>query len=1462
MNLIIDIEEASKVAGFVSFVNYLDVPGSNKLTGLLTDEEVFVSSVALCIGAIIGLVVCESEHGAKLASSLVKIDYDLLLPRIFSIDDAINHQSYFDDELCLRKGDVQRVFLDAEHILEDTLYIGGQEHFYMETHSCMVIPSNDDKEIDLYVGTQNPSLTQELTAWVLGRDVSHVTCHVKRIGGAFGGKETRSIPPCLAAAVAAVKLARPVRLNLERCVDMSITGHRHPFKIKYKIAFNSEGQFLGLDIQMWSNAGCTLDLSKTVMEAAMLHMGNTYQFSNIKIHGRICKTHLPSNTAFRGFGGPQAMLACESIVEHVAAYLKCDPLAIRYLNLFKEGDTTHYGQILDQWNVPRILNELTKSSSSFEWYRPISLNELILLRHTYPGHQSTLVFGNTRVEFERRYNKMNNSRLISITYIKELQELKRTKDSLYIGAGVTFSHLKSKLMQWKDEDSFCQALLDQMKHFASTQIRNVASIGGNIITAAPDSDINPILEAAGAILELHRADNEKVRQTNLRDFFLGNRRVSIANNEILVAIHIPLKNSSNKYFLRSYKQARRRDDSKGIVSAAFNVELEKIDSIDNQWKIVAACFSFGGMASKTISAINTQQQLIGLPWTKQTINQAYELLIKEMSLDKLSSRGQYQYRQTLVQSFLFKFYSYVSTELRQSSIDSIDSYYHREVSHGQQTIPERPVTQKIVGSSLSHQSAYLHTTGEAIYIDDMPSHVNTLYAALVLSTQANARIKHIDIENASQVAGFVSFVNYTDVQGSNNLANFLSNEEIFVSSIAPCVGAVIGLVVCESEHAAKLASTLVKVEYDSLLPRIFSIDDAIIHQSYFNEEISAGKGDVDPVFLKAEHILEDTVYIGGQEHFYLEPNSFMVIPSNDDKEINLYFGTQDPSTAQESAAFVLGRNVNHITCHVKRIGGAFGGKATRPLPLCLATAVAAVKLGCPVRLNLDRSTDISITGHRHPFKIKYKVAFNNEGRFLGLDIQMWSNAGCTLDSSKYVMEHSMFHLGNSYEFPNLRIRGRVCKTHLPSNTAFRGFGGPQAMLACETIVEHVAAYLKCDPFDIRRINLFKEGDTTHYGQVLEQWNVPRILDELNKSSDFIQRQNNVEEFNQKNMYRKRGISMMPVKFGIGAPNEFYDQAGALVHVYKDGSVVISHGGVEMGQGLNTKMIAIAAEILSCGVDRIRISETATDKVHNATVTGGSVSSDRNGMAVKHACEQIRQRLDSLIVDKNVNISWKDLVKQAYFARLDLCARGFHPIPNLFDANFTKNQTKYSYFTQGAAVTEVELDVLTGDWHILRVDILMDVGISLNPHIDIGQIEGGFMQGIGLFTMEELIWGDEKLYKWIPSGKLFTCGVDTYKIPSFSDVPIDFRVSLLSDSLNPRAIYSSKGIGEPPVLLAASAFFALKHACQTYREQQGLSGYFTLHSPATVERLRMACVDEFTYRVCLNEHEALPPRGSF
>ncbi|CAF5005579.1 unnamed protein product, partial [Rotaria sp. Silwood1] len=714
----------------------------------------------------------------------------------------------------------------------------------------------------------------------------------------------------------------------------------------------------------------------------------------------------------------------------------------------------------------------------------------------------------------------------------------------------------------------------------------------------------------------------------------------------------------------------------------------------------------------------------------------------------------------------------------------------------------------------------------------MPSLINTLHAALVLSTQPNARIKHIDIEAASQVPGFVSFINHTDVPGSNKSASWTDDEEVFVSSIAQCIGAIIGVVVCESEESARLASNLVQIEYELLTPTILTIEDAIIHGSYFGNELCLRQGDIDKGFADAEHTLESTVWIGGQEHFYMETNCCMVIPSNDDKEVTLYLATQCPTTAQELTALALGQDVSRITCHVKRIGGSFGGKELRSIPPCIAIAVAAVKVGRPVRLNLERHIDMSITGHRHPFKVTYKVGFTNEGRFSGLDVQMWNNAGCSLDWPKFVMEKAVLHMCNSYQFHNVQVRGRVCKTHLPSNTAFRGFGNPQTILACETIVEHIAAYLKRDPFTIRHLNLFKEGDITHYGQKLEQWNIPQILDELSQSSDFIQRQLNVEEFNRTNRYRKRGITIMPAKHGIGFTVKFLHQAGALVHIYKDGSVVLTNGGVEMGQGLYTKMIAIAAEVLDCNVDRIRISETSTDKVPNMIPTVASITSDLNGMAIRHACEQIRERLNTfLVAENNVNISWEDLINRAYHARIDLCARGFYATPDVFDADFSQNRASFNYFTQGAAVSEVELDALTGDWHMLRVDILMDVGTPLNPQIDIGQIEGAFMQGVGLYTMEELIWGDKKKYKWIKPGELFSRGSDSYKIPSCSDVPLD----------------SSKGIGEPPILLGASVFFALKQACMAYREQQGFSDYFILHSPATVERLRMACADEFTHR---------------
>ncbi|CAF0786586.1 unnamed protein product [Adineta steineri] len=1212
--------------------------------------------------------------------------------------------------------------------------------------------------------------------------------------------------------------------------------------------------------------GIVMSLYGTVTSSNHPHSSLTMLDIEEAFDGNLCRCtgYRPILDAAKTFAKDLSQLPCkDSLKSSKPTTTTLDKCLSFVKKIDKEPHQIEFPDELRQ----HIAQSIFIKGSLIEWYRPVTLNELLQLRSTYPGSASKLIFGNTEVQIETKFKRLKYPRFISITHIEELQQLKRTPTSLVLGAGVTLTRLHEKLTEWNDQKldgGICQALTDQLKYFASTQIRNVASLGGNIVNASPISDVNPVLQAANALLELHRAEANSIRLVPLRDFFLSYRRVAMTDDEVLVNIHIPLPSASlsspsNRTFLRSYKQARRRDDDIGIVSSGLQVELEPIESTDKQqWRIVCAHFSFGGMGPTTILAKNTQQELIGQLWTKSTIDKACELAVKEMPLNDMTPGGQPEYRRTLVQSFLFKFYVYVCSELNKESVDSkelsIAHPYHRPVSHGQQIIPERPTSQKVVGTSLPHRSAYLQTTGEAKYIDDMPSLAHTLHAALVLATQPNARIKNIDLGAASKVPGFVSFVNHQDVPGDNMTGDVVHDEEVFVSSITPCVGAVIGIVLCETERAAHAAAHLVQIEYELLTPTIYTIDDAIQHQSYIGEERCLNQGDIEKALAEAENILEDTIVIGGQEHFYLETNCCMVIPSNDDKEITLYSSTQNPSKTQELTALALGCDVSHVQCHVKRMGGGFGGKESRSIAPCVALAVAAVKVGRPVRMNIERDVDMSITGQRHPFKIHYKVGFTNQGEFTALDIRLWSNAGCSFDLSMAVLERAMLHVDNTYRFQNVRVRGRLCKTHLPSNTAFRGFGGPQGLFGCETIVDHIATHLKLDPLVIRRLNMYREGDITHFKQPLERWNIPRLMDELLISSDFNQRQKSIEEYNKLHTYRKRGITILPTKFGIAFTAKFLNQAGALVHIYKDGSVLVSHGGTEMGQGLHTKMISVAAEALSCDVDRVRISETATDKVPNTSPTAASASSDLNGMAIRIACEEIRERLNKVAANYNTNLSWEDLIKKAYFSRISLSAQGFYATPEPLGADFANNEVHFNYFTQGAAVSEVELDTLTGDWHILRADILMDVGTSLNPQIDIGQIEGAFVQGYGLFTMEELIWGDQTQHKWTKPGALFTRGPGTYKIPSFNDVPLDMRVELLSDAPNPLAIYSSKAIGEPPLFLGASVFFALKNACMAYREQQGYTGYFPLNSPATVERLRMACTDEFTERACVQNHE--------
>jgi xanthine dehydrogenase/oxidase len=554
------------------------------------------------------------------------------------------------------------------------------------------------------------------------------------------------------------------------------------------------------------------------------------------------------------------------------------------------------------------------------------------------------------------------------------------------------------------------------------------------------------------------------------------------------------------------------------------------------------------------------------------------------------------------------------------------------------------------------------------------------------------------------------------------------------------------------------------------------------------------------------------------------------------------FTLQNPTSTQEWAAHALGVPSHRVVCKVKRLGGGFGGKETRSIGLTSAVAVAAQNLDRPVKCVMERYQDMMFSGQRHPFYARYRVGVEPNGRLNALDVEVYSNGGWSHDLSMAVMDRALFHVDNVYKIPHMRVRGRIAKTNMPSNTAFRGFGGPQGMMINEMIMDHVIRQLNLPAAPTRRLNMYAPtGDKTHFGQSIEPFNVPRIWSDLLCRAEVSKREADVAAFNAANRYRKRGLCVLPTKFSCSFTAKFLNQGGALVLVYHDGSILVTHGGTEMGQGLHTKMAQIAATAFGVPLDVVHIAETATDKVANTSATAASMSSDINGAAVVDACNQILPRL-APYRQKFPQASFAEIVKKAYFDRVNLCAQGFHSVPWTGGYDWTlplgTPQNPFAYFTHGVSVTEVEVDTLTGDHTVLRTDMMMDIGASLNPGVDVGQIEGAFMQGLGWCTLEELVFGDND-HPWVRPGHLFTQGPGSYKIPSFNDVPLDMRVYLLKDAPNPRAVHSSKAVGEPPLFMAASVFFAIKDAIAAAREENGLpQSWFQLHSPATSERIRM------------------------
>lgn len=1127
---------------------------------------------------------------------------------------------------------------------------------------------------------------------------------------------------------------------------------------------------------------------------------------------------------------------------------------------------------------PEVLQHVPDDACSIgdvaNWYRPVTLESLLKIKTELP--EAKIVAGNTEVGIEMRFKHAAYRDLVYVGWVPELAQVVVNDEAVSLGAGVSLATLMetcrvlsldgigARVSAASASTSPYAAIAEQLKWFAGPPIRNWGTIGGNIVTASPISDLNPLWIASRAVFMV-QSQARGAREVPASSFFLGYREVDMAPDEVLVRVTLP--RSRPFEYVKEFKQAQRRDDDIAIVNCGFRVAFRFDGAGDRsgQWVIDDVCIAYGGVAPSTVTATETADVLRGKALTEELVEAALASVAAEIRIPEDAPGGRAAFRRVLVSSFLRKGLAHAARALERDSrsapgspgvlpydsllglsTSQLAETFHREPSKGIQYFSETG-EQDIVGSPAQHASAAVQVSGEARYVDDMPRPTNMLHAALILSEKAHAVIKSIDCTEARSMSGVEAIHFASDIPGKNSIGPVLKDEEVFATSTVTCVGYPIGVVTARTRAEALRAARAVRIVYEELEP-VLSIQQAIAKNSFYGDEWGhpLDRGDVDAVFEQAVDaslvLVEGSINMGGQEHFYLEPNAHVVAPV-ESGELVSYSSTQCPQKHQQYIASVLGVQSNRVVVRTKRIGGGFGGKETRAAFLNTIAAVPAFLLDKPVSLVVDRDVDMSITGHRHPFFANYRAACTPDGVIQAVDVQLYSNGGNSLDLSGAVMDRALLSLDSVYSIPNVRARGTVCKTNMPSNTAFRGFGAPQGMMVIESIVERLSAAAGIDQCAFVERNMIKTGDMTHYGQVIQDCQARRCWEDALASAGGLEaRRQAVDEFNAAHTNRKRGIAVTPTKFGISFTLKFLNQAGAIIHIYQgDGSVLVSHGGVEMGQGLHTKVCQIVAHDLGVPLETVHISETATDKVPNATPTAASASSDLYGAAAADACAQLNARLAPYRQDFP-DASFLEIVQKAYFDRVDLSAHGFYATPDI--TSHPHGNMPFDYYTYGTAVTEVELDATTGDWHAIRSDVVMDVGQSLNPAIDIGQVEGAFVQGMGWSCIEELTWGDED-HPWVRTrGSLFSCGPGTYKIPTANDIPIDFRVSLLRDSHCHRTplAHSSKASGEPPFFLGTSVFWALKDAVKAYRAQErGDHDWFRLDLPASAERLALACM---------------------
>ncbi|MFC7497591.1 MULTISPECIES: xanthine dehydrogenase molybdopterin binding subunit [unclassified Nocardioides] len=740
--------------------------------------------------------------------------------------------------------------------------------------------------------------------------------------------------------------------------------------------------------------------------------------------------------------------------------------------------------------------------------------------------------------------------------------------------------------------------------------------------------------------------------------------------------------------------------------------------------------------------------------------------------------------------------------------------------------PDNPV----VGEALHHESAAAHVTGHALYTDDLVIGTHrVLHAHPVQAPHAHALVTDLDVARAYDVPGVVRVLTAADVPGVND-AGAKGDEPLFPSEVM-YHGHAVCWVLGETLEAARLGAAAVDVAYEPL-PSILTVDEAIAAESYQGARPTVARGDSAAGLARATRVFEGVTAFSGQEHFYLETHCSLALV-DEAGQVFVQSSTQHPTETQEIVAHVLGVPNHAVTVQCLRMGGGFGGKEMQPHGLAAVAALGTTLTGRPVRLRLTRAQDMSMTGKRHGFHATWRVGFGDGGLFTGLEATLTSDGGWSLDLSEPVLSRALCHVDNAYWIPDITVHGRVARTNKTSQTAFRGFGGPQGMLVIEDIIGRCAPELGIDPAELRRRNFYVDGQATPYGQpVRHPERLVAAWEQVHETAALDARRAEITAWNAEHPHRKRGLATTPVKFGISFNFTTFNQAGALVHVYKDGSVLINHGGTEMGQGLHTKMLQVAATALGLPLARVRLAPTRTDKVPNTSATAASASADLNGGAIKDACDQILARLVAVRADLP-DASWDELVAAAYHRRVQLWAAGFYRTEGLSWDATTMTGHPFKYFAYGVAATEVEVDGFTGTYTTRRVDIVHDVGDSLSPLVDLGQVEGGFVQGAGWLTLEDLRWDESD---GPGRGRLLTNSASTYKLPSLSEMPTELNVALLERAHEDGAIYGSKAVGEPPLMLALSVREALRDACAAF----GPPGRAVeLASPATPEAVYWA-----------------------